>query len=858
MRCFGGGSWKWVASLAVLLFAFACGGGGSNGTDETPTDPGTEGTKADVRDVLDFGQEEEAMEVEEDLPSTDVPVDVPVTTDPGLTDPGIVDVPEDAGTPPCTKDEDCVGSDIALKDCQKAVCDENSGKCVPDWDGECCLTTPADHDILFANFENGVPSGWTVDVPPTNGAVTWGVSKYRWAFGTDPTDASQKGSALYFGDPKCHKYYNGEMDALCAPVDPAGKDAGRVYGSITTSEFVLPPVKGKPIASFYLWAGAEGVLPVEQQPDLLRTLVVQNPGASETAQPVFSSMSVGKDTEGLWVYVAIDLAAYAGKKIALRLSFDTLDANNNYFEGIYVDQLRVFSICDPVSCKTTTPCVADENECTSDECTLFANQPSQGFCAHAPQPKCFEPTCTATNYLEKCATDDPCQIPSCEGGECAYAMKPECCTEVPMLTKDFDDGAIQGFMTWAYQDNEQVRWQVSNKRAASGQYSLHYGDSLGVSFDTPGTMNMGEATSEEISIAGDGFAFLTFNLFLSTEFDITVPDNYYNPLGADLLEVIAIQNLGDPTKEKKTTIWSSDLIRGSTHGQFMPVGIGLSNYVGKVWIRFRFQTSDASHNNYEGVYIDDIKVVNNTCTQQNCMTEYDCGFDGVCRKGTCTDKVCKASSDVAQDCCATQSDCDDGNPCTMDGCIDHVCYREFVESPNCCQMGYPIEFAFDQYTDLDGFTVEDTGIPGPAGKETKWQLSDARSVSEPRSLYFGNGTNYFNEGRSRGTATSPQFLVPLYGVLSFEFSSYLDLDADTDVLTAVLIPPSGNPVSIFDKANVPVESYRTWFKTSGIDLTPYKGQLIQVRFFFDSVNHINNVGEGVYIDDIRIRRDCPK
>ena len=62
------------------------------------------------------------------------------------------------------------------------------------------------------------------------------------------------------------------------------------------------------------------------------------------------------------------------------------------------------------------------------------------------------------------------------------------------------------------------------------------------------------------------------------------------------------------------------------------------------------------------------------------------------------------------------------------------------------------------------------------------------------------------------------------------------------------------PTTVF-KGSVPSAVYRNWFEVTGINLN-LQGQNIRLRFSFDSVDALENTGEGIFVDSIRVVRAC--
>ena len=853
----------------VLVAAMA---GCGSGDDSTPADEGVTTDKGhetapEIDDDAVENPEIEPGEVEE---AVDVkPMDA-------------VDVKTDVFVP-CTKDDECPVDDT-LAPCMKQKCEIGTGKCSPGWDETCCLdnrTTP----FLTQDFETGTPAdwGWTVKVPTGNKKVTWSVSDARVANGK---------KSLYFGDPSCHTYYNGVLDASCQPVTPVptGGEATRVSGTITTKTFDLPVTKGTTVAEWFLYLDSQPMisgLDEGSQPDMFRVFAVMDPGPSENTQELFVSTSIKptpKTTGGKFVFLSATLDDFKGRTVALRLSFDTLGKDGNFYEGVYVDDLQVFSICnDPKTCVPgDSTCTADGDPCTDDTCQAFTNvkNDTKGWCAHPADPTCVKPECTDSN-LANCTTTDPlCHPVACENFKCTTTTKPDCCTSnVPAgFPITFDDGGLDGFTTWTQGGVQTVKWQISDHRASSGGYSLYYGNLATQTYDTPGTRNYGVATSPAVTLdlpagASNLYAFLSFKVLLSTEFNDVLASQYDNPAGRDLFEVFVMQNLGK-TNETSTRVWSSDNVRGTTIDpanpsagpQFVPVGIDLSDYKSKkVWLRFSFDTSDEISNAYEGVYIDDLAIQTSTCPpEKNCKTANDCGFDGTCKKGDCTQEVCTPDAGwvVPAGCCSTSTDCDDGDQCTFDGCIKTKCYHDYVEGPQCCKEDTFADWEFPAPSSFDQWAPVDSSVPGVDGPVVTWRYSEAKAHSTPGALYFGDaaGTTCDNGGTLNASVTSSEIDVPSFGIITLEFYLYADVAADLASSNfKVEVVPSATevPFKVFEKSSLTPDVYKTWFQVSGLDLSTWKNTKVKIRITATGAHGAASTGIGLFFDDIKIRKVCP-
>jgi len=816
-----GYSWLIPAVFAVALAFGGCGGGDDGGFDpgfEVPVEP-------------DITYEDNAPDVIEDKG----PAAEEVTAD--TTDAKDVKPPDK-----CETDADCELMMTGLESCQKAICDKGTGECHWEWDSGCCL----DRVFLEEGFESGMPEGWTIEDIDTDDFITWSVTDHRHAFG---------GHSVYMGHPKCHTYYSGLLDQDCIKTDPGGLDESLIRVNLLTPEMEFPDVKGTLVAEFYLWMETEPFIEgLDDQPDLLS---VKAETADGFVVPLFPETTITKSTNGVFIFVTTSLKGLAGEKVKLKFKFDSLDKNNNDFEGVYLDNVKVFSACGLQVCNTGDVCQPDEEECTDDECQVYWDT-NNGYCAYPPVPTCIEPMCTTENVNEKCTDAKECEEASCVDGVCVYTEVPDCCKTWDVLDADFDDASLSGFNVYSYQSNAKVKWQVSNHRSVSGDYSLYYGNTVALNYDTPGTFNFGEATSQVIMLE-EGFGFLTFDLFLSTEFDNTDPDKYYNPLGIDFFEVQVIENLGDLVNEEVTVVWTSHNIQGTSAGSFIPVGIDLSEFIGKnIWLRFRFDTSDGVNNDFEGPYIDDVRIefATPTCPVEvydgrNCQGDYDCGIDGVCKTGSCVDNKCDVEViGTPPECCSTQTECNDGDPCTADGCIDHKCEYSDIEGPGCCKPDTLASYDFS--LGLNSFSVVDDGT------EVKWQTTDAQYHSEPSALYFGNGVDFDNGTVATGSALSPEINIPSVGKFHLSFFLFIDVDTNLifDQFTVDVVTDDMTPHEVYSKDLIPLDAFIKWFEVSAIDLDDFKGKKIKIRFSFNSIDQIQNDGFGVAVDDVKVEKVC--
>ncbi|NUN15709.1 MAG: carboxypeptidase regulatory-like domain-containing protein, partial [Myxococcales bacterium] len=124
-----------------------------------------------------------------------------------------------------------------------------------------------------------------------------------------------------------------------------------------------------------------------------------------------------------WKKQTVSMAAFKGKAIQLRWTFNTVTANNNSGEGVYIDDIQLDTPCPPPPCFSDAEC-EDNNACTTDVCAFAAG------CVNTPincnddnictTDSCNSATgCVFTNNTVTCNDDNPCtNNDKCGGGTC--------------------------------------------------------------------------------------------------------------------------------------------------------------------------------------------------------------------------------------------------------------------------------------------------------------------------------------------------------------------------------------------------------------------------------------------------------
>lgn len=155
--------------------------------------------------------------------------------------------------------------------------------------------------------------------------------------------------------------------------------------------------------------------------------------------------------------------------------------------------------------------------------------------------------------------------------------------------------------------------------------------------------------------------------------------------------------------------------------------------------------------------------------------------------------------------------------------------------------GFPANTTFEA-NGLAGWTV--SGL---------WHQSSRRSVSPPYAMWYGDETlGTFDVGWTFGDLQRTVTLVPVSRV---DFDYFLDGECAPGTLSSVCF---------FDALyfQVSTDSGVTWttlfdtpdtapnFEHASVDLSPYAGTTVMLRFHFDSGDTAGNAFEGAYIDNI--------
>jgi len=229
-----------------------------------------------------------------------------------------------------------------------------------------------------------------------------------------------------------------------------------------------------------------------------------------------------------------------------------------------------------------------------------------------------------------------------------------------------------------------------------------------------------------------------------------------------------------------------------------------------------------------------------------CDGDGDCDDGDPCTSGRCDGGQCRYTSA----CCREDADCDDGLACTDDRCDNGTCRNAFTYAPGCCIPDVLTEGFDDSALTPGGWTLS------PIVNNVGWQvLSSSEARSDPALLYYGHKTLGFYEtgGRNQGTAATPFVRLPDGVQLELSFMVLADIEASTTRDTFEVQAVVGNQVvALVGKAELVLGAWQEVH----VDLSFAAGQLVQVRFVFDTVDGVANTRRGLFVDDVRILSSC--
>jgi len=636
----------------------------------------------------------------------------------------------------------------------------------------------------------------------------------------------------------------------------------------------------------------------------------------------------------LWLTLAlVACGGDAGPDVSLDTTLDVtpdtiLDVTPDTILDVTPDTILDVTLGDTSPDAATASCTDDsqcrlpcaEGRCDDGRCVFIGADPLARGCAIGTDtPVCVDP-----------GAPDPAR-PTC------FFCNPSAAIgafSAEAFAESFETGA--GRVTIEKLTPSAASWTISTRRAAIGSRSLYFGDPSTQSYDV-GERAAATAYTAPLDLPEGGLDLvLTFQLWADTE----------ETPGFDRLRVLAVPTAGDPIE-----LWTTDLIGGTTRGEFFPIAVELSRLRPGDRIAFEVDTLDEVINRFEGFYLDAIRLASPCCDRSEdcddgnactldacndgqcvstsrpgcCLSDVDCddgiactqdacdgdpALGGTCRttpidaccervsdcndsnlctEDRCTPNLSDSSDSAAPDagpgrcinaplCCANDLQCDDGDPCTagscasgqcryvnacclvdrdcddglvctLDSCLAGTCTNAFSYSPGCCIPDILTE-RFD--APLSAWTLS------PAANNIGWRLLTSPQAQSPTGLlYYGHPTLGFYEsgGRNTGTATTPPIRLPDGVELSLSLSLLIDVEmvSGRDLFRVEALLASGaTVVPLIDKA----ELTRNIWQELSVDLSWASGQVVQLRFVFDTIDGAQNTTRGVFVDDLRLLSSC--
>ena len=624
-------------------------------------------------------------------------------------------------------------------------------------------------------------------------------------------------------------------------------------------------------------------------------LLLQAGCGTPTTPPLAPPDVQGKDIKGDAVDAAVDATAADAPDEDLQPDTQTLDV----VDVEAPDESATDAAADLAECTTDTDC---------DKLTL-------GVCDSAA---CIGGVCKIVTKSDVCCGDaacddkDVCTVDHCDMAShlCGHDVIANCCAGKKLLGDyDFEAGMSGDFIAAGPPGNGTVVWQASTTRSHSGKSSLYFGNPCH-NYDTSSAVvnscNPGKAAAVSTTLTSKTFSLpkgigaqLHFWLWLDTEppYADSVPQGACIPGCGPTDSCVMVGGSAQCIPEKDVLTLSlqvggqtlplfySTQIGKSTKGVWQHIAVDIGAWAGQdVAAKWSFATGTGIKNDYEGIYLDDIRI--ETACQGNasaaCSQDVPCPNDGLqCTADTCTyfqnfvdEGWCY--HDKVTGCCTADAECSDGNDCTLDACTSGTCaFTPDASKPACCKSEVLLFDDFDT-PGLDAWTAS-----GGNSGTVKWQSDPGGGPDKSGALCFGNAACNSYDDPSLGMGAGPKGALctkvaklktgTVFNLLSFE----LLLDTEwSDVLPASYKNPlaPGNPKVDFFSVDLYFDAslHPAWSSdaidgtTSGkwlpvtIPLDAWQGKSVQVCLRFDAGDGQVNDKKGVHIDNFVLKVACAK
>lgn len=165
-------------------------------------------------------------------------------------------------------------------------------------------------------------------------------------------------------------------------------------------------------------------------------------------------------------------------------------------------------------------------------------------------------------------------------------------------------------------------------------------------------------------------------------------------------------------------------------------------------------------------------------------------------------------------------------------------------------------------TTAEGSSVLDeafeSGAPGwtPSGL---WHVSTTRANSPTHSAAYNDGVDYDTGVANSGSLVSPPINLAAATEAVLSFSHWYETESYSSPydIRRVEVSSDGGATWTMLKQWDSRDPNQLFFASFALDLTPYAGQTIHLRFTFDSVDAAYNSFEGWYVDDVKVLAQIP-
>ena len=726
------------------------------------------------------------------------------------------------------KPDCCVGSIDCEdnNDCTKDMCVIPTG----DTTGACANTPNGDNPACCAEsntFSDGFDAGmstWQAKGGNSK-AVTWHINS---------TCGSNAGPGLAFS--------NAAGDSYDDPTLGAGKGP---QGTICTAPIAVKLGTVYNLASFKVkmqteWSGQQASAyknPPTQGGCAIDQLTVGVFDAGQLQKPLWTSDAIFGTTEGKLLGMQVDLDAYGGKSVQLCFTFDACDSTANNYTGVCIDDVKVDIACEPNPCQDDTMC--PQKACNTATCNL-----ADHACSYAKVAGCC--------IVDKdCDDADSCTTDTCAAGTCSnVSVSPTCCSaKSPLASEGMEAGTLPtGWKVKNLTGNAQggfgkpydttIKWNVSALKAKTGTYSLYFGNNG--TYNAGANVPAGVASSPVFTVPANGSSLVTFDLYLSTEWDgaifnVQPPSFVIDRMRVGLTDPAQV----DPTKATEW-LWSSYDIAGTTNTHWESVVLNIPDtWKGKTAkLTFEFDAGTETKNTFEGAYVDNV-AVSTVCDKPGCLGDKECqpSAPDSCKKFFCAMSVDPASSAKS-----------------------YACSSDFKPGTGCCvpDAALPIETA---ESGLVSWSASGTS------SVAKWQAIAHKYLTGNSEIYFGNPTVFNYDDTSlgskgvKGNLTSKPFTLSndLKKGAVLSFNAWIDVEQswETFEIYVTYSSPTIKQLLWSKKTGMVAADYKAVIAKQ-VDLSKYKGQgAMVISFEFDSQDNLNNDKyQGIFLDDIQVAEPC--